>query len=91
MATYAEQEPEQGRNSPDYARGGQDTDKGGPVPPGADDDDEDDDYGPKMPHPDSARNTTHSGPTIPRMEDLKLQRGKIYFSMRQGLVSNQYI
>ncbi|KAJ5155444.1 hypothetical protein N7492_008247 [Penicillium capsulatum] len=65
----AEQQPvpEQRRASPNYA---QDEDaSGSPVV-----EDDDDDYGPTLPHPSMNRGAAHSGPTIPKMQDLELQR-----------------
>jgi len=62
------------RASPDYARGGRTQRDVENLP--ADDDDNDEDYGPKLPHPGSMRAAARSGPAIPNMQDLELQRGK---------------
>ncbi|KAJ5760786.1 hypothetical protein N7520_007942 [Penicillium odoratum] len=76
--SMAERQPpvERERRSPDYARGGQNDIVESKASPNAeeDDDDEDDEYGPKLPHPNSSRDPTHSGPTIPRLQDLELKR-----------------
>lgn len=57
------------RASPDYGRAGPAEE----VPTA--EDDEDEDYGPMLPDPNSMREVTHSGPTIPSMQDLELKRG----------------
>ncbi|KAJ5924814.1 hypothetical protein N7466_009001 [Penicillium verhagenii] len=70
--------PDRERGSPDYARGGKVENVESRAPPVAqdeeNDDDDDDEYGPTLPHPNSGRNLTHSGPTIPRLQDLELKR-----------------
>lgn len=63
------------RASPDYARGGQ-AQSGEAEDLLADDDDDDEDYGPRLPHPGLMRAAARSGPAIPSMQDLELQRGK---------------
>ncbi|KAJ5211769.1 uncharacterized protein N7498_003415 [Penicillium cinerascens] len=61
------------RASPDYARGEQ-AQSGDAEDLLADNDDDDEDYGPKLPHPGSMRAAARSGPAIPNMQDLELQR-----------------
>jgi len=71
---------ERERGSPDYTRGEQKENADSRAPPAAEDDDDDDDddeYGPTLPHSNMGRGLTHSGPTIPRLEDLELKRGKL--------------
>ncbi|KAJ5648277.1 hypothetical protein N7490_004649 [Penicillium lividum] len=76
--SMAERPPplERERRSPDYARGGHNdtVDSKAPLTAEEDDDDDDEEYGPKLPHPNSSRDPTHSGPTIPRLQDLELKR-----------------
>lgn len=64
------------RASPKYGRGESSRHAGA----GAGDDDdeeEEEEFGPTLPIPGSARDLTHSGPTIPTMQDLELKRGKL--------------
>lgn len=66
----------QKRGSPDYGQGERTANEGhGEIPTA--EDDEDEEYGPTLPHPDAMRDVTHSGPTIPNMQDLELRRGKL--------------
>lgn len=70
---------ERERGSPDYTRGEQREMVDNTSPPTAeeDDDEDDDEYGPTLPHPNSGRGYMQSGPTIPRLQDLELKRGKL--------------
>lgn len=70
---------EQPRASPEYGRAGREE-----LPTA--EEDEEEEYGPTLPHPNSMREVTHSGPTIPSMQDLSLQRGKR--SVRSGVTRN---
>ncbi|KAJ6093127.1 hypothetical protein N7486_008416 [Penicillium sp. IBT 16267x] len=75
--SIAERPPpvERERGSPDYARGEQKDNLDNRAPPTAEEEnDDDDEYGPTLPHPNSGRGLTHSGPTIPRFQDLELKR-----------------
>lgn len=62
--------------SPDYGRGVR-REHGDPGEIPTAEDDEDEEYGPTLPHPNAVRDVTHSGPTIPNMQDLELKRGKL--------------
>ncbi|KAJ5287533.1 hypothetical protein N7478_003219 [Penicillium angulare] len=74
------------RDSPEYAQDEQDTkDTSQAQEPADDDDDEDDDdYGPTLPNPNSTRQVTHSGPTIPKMQDLEMKRESALEDARAG-------
>ncbi|KAJ5439938.1 uncharacterized protein N7458_010936 [Penicillium daleae] len=61
------------RASPDYGRGGPSRDVGA-APPASHDEDDEEEYGPTLPVPGSTRDVSHSGPTIPNMQDLELKR-----------------
>ncbi|KAJ5722546.1 hypothetical protein N7488_000581 [Penicillium malachiteum] len=82
--------PQRERNSPKYARGGQDNENAQTVPVVEDDEDEDEDeYGPTLPHPNASRQMARSGPTIPRMQDLELKRGTNERSILQNTYSTE--
>lgn len=67
---------DQKRGSPDYGGGGRGRNEDSGEIPTAEDDEEEE-YGPTLPHPNAMSDVTHSGPTIPNMQDLELQRGKL--------------
>ncbi|OOQ91790.1 hypothetical protein PEBR_09509 [Penicillium brasilianum] len=62
------------RASPEYGRGESSRNTGAAAQPAGDDDEDDEEYGPTLPVPGSIRDVTHSGPTIPNMQDLELKR-----------------
>ncbi|KAF3386852.1 hypothetical protein F1880_001112 [Penicillium rolfsii] len=62
------------RTSPDYGRGESSRDESAAAPQAEDDDEDEEEYGPTLPVPGSTKSVTHSGPTIPNMQDLELKR-----------------